>query len=137
MAPLARRAGLEIRVEGEGGRVRADGEWLEQALLTLLSNAIKHSKGERRVRLRAEDAAIAVEDEGEGIPQEDLPHVFERFYRGKGRADSGGFGLGLAICQELVERMGGAISIDSEEGIGTSVKIELQEVGNSGESTHS
>ncbi len=64
-----------------------------------------------------------MEDEGEGISEEDLPHVFERFYRGRG--GSGGFGLGLPICKELVERIGGEISIESEAGVGTTVKIEL------------
>jgi signal transduction histidine kinase len=64
-----------------------------------------------------------VEDEGVGISPVDLPHVFERFYRGKGSSE--GFGLGLAICKELTERMGGSISIHSQEGVGTQVKVEL------------
>jgi two-component system sensor histidine kinase EvgS len=55
----------------------------------------------------------------------DLPYVFERFYRGKGSTE--GFGLGLSICRELVERMGGYITLNSEEGVGTTVKIELSE----------
>ena len=58
-----------------------------------------------------------------GISPDDLPHVFERFYRGK--ESSEGFGLGLAICKELTERMGGTISIRSQEGVGTKVKVEL------------
>lgn len=53
----------------------------------------------------------------------DLPHVFERFYRGKGSSE--GYGLGLPICKELTERMGGSISIRSREGVGTEVKVEL------------
>ncbi len=57
----------------------------------------------------------------------DLRHAFERFYQGEG--GSGGFGLGLPICKELVERMGGKISIESEEGSGTTVKIRLPEAG--------
>ncbi len=68
-----------------------------------------------------------MEDEGEGISEEDLPHVFERFYSGRG--GSGGFGLGLPICKDLIERMGGKISLDSEEGVGTTVEVELREVG--------
>jgi signal transduction histidine kinase len=80
----------------------------------------------------AEGAAVTVEDEGAGIGEEDLPLVFERFYRGKGakkgEIGGGGFGLGLAICKDLVERMGGKISLESARGVGTKVRIELPEV---------
>ena len=123
MGPLAERAGLAVRVEGEGGCVTADREWLEQVLLTLTNNAIQHGAEGDEVRLRANGDTLAVEDDGTGIPEDDLPHVFERFYRGSG--GSGGFGLGLPICKDLVERMGGDISISSEEGAGTRVEITL------------
>jgi signal transduction histidine kinase len=66
-----------------------------------------------------------VEDEGAGISEEDVPYLFERFYRG---SDSEGFGLGLPICKELVQRMGGVIHLHSEEGKGTIVQIRLPEV---------
>jgi signal transduction histidine kinase len=95
--------------------------------LVLLSNAIKHSNRGGDIRLRVAGNTLTVEDEGAGISPADLPHVFERFYRGK--ANSEGFGLGLPICRELTERMGGDISIRSQEGIGTAVKIELPEAG--------
>ncbi len=125
--PLVERAGLELVVEDRGGLVRADPEWLEQALLILVSNAAKHSGKGKRVWLRVRGGTFEVEDEGEGIREEDLPHVFERNYRGEG-ASSGGFGLGLPICRELVERMGGTISVESEEGAGTIARIRLPEV---------
>ncbi|MCA1730714.1 MAG: HAMP domain-containing protein [Actinobacteria bacterium] len=124
--PLAENAGLELSFEGQGTRVCADAEWLEQALLVLLSNAIKHSSRDKRVWLRMSGGAVEVEDEGSGISEADLPYVFERFYQGEG--SSGGFGLGLSICKELVERMEGKISVNSQEGVGTAVKIELPEV---------
>ncbi|MDQ3926596.1 MAG: HAMP domain-containing histidine kinase, partial [Actinomycetota bacterium] len=123
--PLVESAGLKLCVEGQGTHVRADAEWLEQALLVVLSNAIKNSGWGRRIRLRVSDAAVAVEDEGAGISEEELPYVFDLFYQGK--ESSGGFGLGLPICKDLVERMGGEISIDSQEGVGTTVEIELPE----------
>ena len=75
--------------------------------------------------MRTTGNTVAVEDEGDGIIEEDLPHVFERFYRGEGASE--GFGLGLSICKELVERMGGSISIGSREGIGTTVEVGLAE----------
>ena len=125
MRPLVEAAELALHVEVRGGRVRADREWLEQVLLILLNNAVQHSGG-GNVWLRAGDGKVVVEDDGAGIAGEDLPYVFERFYRGEG--STGGFGLGLPICKELVERMGGIISIDSQEGIGTTVEIDLPEV---------
>jgi signal transduction histidine kinase len=106
--------------------VRADPEWLQEVLLVLLSNALKHSSRGGDIRLRVSAGTVTVEDEGAGISPDDLPHIFERFYRGKGSSE--GFGLGLSICRELIERMGGSISISSREGVGTAVKIELTEV---------
>jgi signal transduction histidine kinase len=132
MKPLAESAGIALHVEGRNGRVRADYEWLEQALLVVLGNAVQHSERGSEVRLCVECGAVTVEDKGGGISKADLPYVFERFYRGKrdpGQGSgAGGFGLGLAICKELVERMDGSISLESEEGVGTRVKLELPEV---------
>ncbi|MDP9474392.1 MAG: ATP-binding protein [Actinomycetota bacterium] len=134
MRPLAESSGLTVRVQGRGGRVRADHEWLEQALLVVLNNAVQHSERGGEVRVRVAPNAVTVEDDGVGISEEDLRLVFERFYRGrrdagKAKEAGGSFGLGLAICKELVERMGGSISLQSEEGVGTTVRIELPEVG--------
>jgi signal transduction histidine kinase len=125
MEPLAESGGLRILTEGEGGCVRADPEWLHEVLLVLLSNAIKHSSRGGDIKVRIRSAVVTVEDEGAGISAADLPHIFERFYRGRG--SSKGFGLGLSICKELTERMGGSISIRSREGVGTAVEIELPE----------
>ena len=123
--PLVESAGLRLDIQGESSRVLADVEWLQEVLLVLLSNAIKHSSRGGDIRLRVGDGAVSVEDEGVGISPVDLPYVFERFYRGKGSSE--GFGLGLPICKELTERMGGSISIRSREGTGTTVKVELPE----------
>ena len=123
MEPLIESAGLRLSIEGEGARVLADPEWLQEVLLVLLSNAIKHSIRGGDTRMRVKGSAITVEDEGAGMNSIDLPHVFERFYRGKGSSE--GYGLGLPICKELTERMGGSISIRSREGVGTEVKVEL------------
>ena len=127
MKPLAESAGVALHVEGRGGHVLADREWLEQALLVVIGNAVQHSERGGEVRLRVEGGTVTAEDEGAGISETDLPYVFERFYQGK--RSSGSFGLGLAICKDLVERMGGCISLESEEGVGTKVEIELPEAG--------
>ena len=127
MEPLTENAGLKLSIEDEGAAcVRADPEWLQEVLLTLLSNALKHSRQGGNIRLKARAGTIIVEDEGAGISSADLPHVFERLYRGKGYTE--GFGLGLSICRELTERMGGSISVRSQEGAGTAAKIELPQV---------
>jgi two-component system phosphate regulon sensor histidine kinase PhoR len=133
--PLVESAGLRLSIEGESARVHADPEWLQEMLLVLLSNAIKHSTRGGDIRLRASNSAVTVEDEGVGISSIELPYVFERFYRGKGSSE--GFGLGLPICRELTERMGGSISIRSQEGVGTAVKIELPEADLDAQDTNS
>src|SRR5215217_1209580 len=125
MEPLAESGGLRILTEGEGSCVRADPEWLQEVLMVLLSNAIKHSNRGGDIKVRTRSGAITVQDEGAGISPVNLPHIFERFY--KGTDSSQGFGLGLSICKDLTERMGGSISIRSREGVGTAVEIELPE----------
>jgi signal transduction histidine kinase len=141
MEPLTESAGVNFYVEGQGGRVLADREWLEQALLVVLGNAVRFSERGGRIWLRLKGGAVIVEDEGAGIREADLPYVFERFYRARGPSGkegaTEGFGLGLAICKELVERMGGSISLESEVGVGTTVEIELTEVDKSAEDTDS
>ncbi|MDQ3913194.1 MAG: PAS domain S-box protein [Actinomycetota bacterium] len=127
MEPLAESGGLRILTEGEGSFVHADPEWLQEVLMVVLSNAIKHSNRGGDIKVRTKPGVVTVKDEGAGISPVDLPHVFERFYKGTGSSE--GFGLGLAICKDLTERMGGSISIRSREGVGTSVEIELPEVG--------
>jgi len=123
--PLAESAGLDVTVEGPSAWVVADPALLEEALLIPITNAIQHSDPGQTVRLRVSGTAVTVEDEAGGIAEEDLPHLFERFYTGKG--SSGGTGLGLPICKDLVERMGGEVSVRSEKGVGTAVRIELPE----------
>jgi two-component system phosphate regulon sensor histidine kinase PhoR len=125
--PLARSAEVEVGVEvRRDSRVHADPEQLEQVFLALLSNAVQHSERRGDVRLKVDGGTFIVEDEGRGIDSKDLPHLFERFYRGKGPA--GGFGLGLSICRDLIEGMGGRISLRPREGAGTVAEVRLPEV---------
>ena len=123
--PLAESAGLDVTAEGQSAWVVADPALLEEALLIPITNAIQHSDPGKTVRLRVSGASVTVEDEAGGIAEEDLPYLFERFYTGKG--SFGGTGLGLPICKDLVEKMDGEISVRSEKGVGTSVRIELPE----------
>ena len=128
--PLA--CGQQVRVEHlEPVLVSGDPDRLKQLLLILLDNAIKYTPPEGNVTVRlSRDGATAqlvVSDTGIGIPPEDLPHVFERFYRAdpaRGR-DPGGTGLGLPIARWIVEQHGGRLSLASQKGQGTTATVHL------------
>ncbi len=128
-ASLARQAGIELDVRGgDGLLVRGDPGLLERAVTNLVDNAIKYGGG--RVTLSAVRLdgrlRITVADDGPGIPSEERPHLFERFYRGEtGRRAARGSGLGLAIVQAIVDAHGGSVEFESEPGRGTSVSLLL------------
>ncbi|WP_410984514.1 sensor histidine kinase [Bacillus cereus] len=104
---------------------------MEQVMLNLLHNAYQHSYEQSIITVRAyqngNTFSISVQDEGEGIPQEDIPHIFDRFYRvDKSRARAtGGKGIGLAVVKEIVELHSGSIQVKSKLGIGTEFIIKL------------
>jgi two-component system sensor histidine kinase ResE len=138
-AALARERGiaLELDAPAEGGALVlawADEDRLEQVFTNLLDNAIRHTAEGKRIFLRAtrlESEAgpsirIEVEDQGDGIPPEDLPYIFERFYKAdKSRKRTSGTGLGLAIVKNLVEAHGGVIAARSRIGHGTTFAVTL------------
>ena len=109
----------------------ADPDRLEQVVRNLVANAVRHTPPGGLVLLAAAAAdgtvVVQVKDTGEGIPAEDLPHVFERFYRaGAARErDRGGAGLGLALVKELTEAMGGRVGVESTVGAGSTFTLRL------------
>lgn len=111
--------------------VLGDAQWLKQALINLLDNALRYtpSGGAVTVRLQAvgQEVAVAVEDTGHGIEPENIPHLFERFYRTDwARAkDSAGTGLGLPIVKEIMDAHGGTISVTSEVNKGSVFTLRL------------
>ncbi len=111
--------------------ITADKERIEQVVINIISNAIKYTPDGGKITLSAiphtDGIEIRVSDTGVGIPKDDIPHIFERFYRvEKARtSETGGTGLGLAIAKEIVEAHGGEISIESEQGVGSTVIIQL------------
>jgi two-component system sensor histidine kinase BaeS len=118
---------VEVRAETTGEvLVEADEQRLSQVVRNLFSNALRHTAtGAVVVSVSAERgwAELRVADTGEGIPAEDVDHVFERFYRADTAraADTGGAGLGLAISRRIVEDHGGEVFAQSERGMGTTV----------------
>ncbi len=132
LAPLASDRGQEIEVAlHDPCEMFADPAKLQQVLYNLIDNAIKYTPDGGKVRVSLErigrDALLKVEDTGVGIPKEDLPHVFERFYRvDKARSrETGGTGLGLSIVQQIIRLHGGSIDVQSEPGVGTKFIIQL------------
>lgn len=131
----ARMAGdrtLETSAPEDIPAVQADADRLRQVILSLVDNAVKYSANDGVIRLSARAKGqnrveIQIQDNGIGIPADSLPHVFERFYRvdpSRARTQRrGGAGLGLSIAQSLVEAQGGAISIASVQGSGTTVSL--------------
>jgi signal transduction histidine kinase len=109
--------------------VLADYTRLERIILNLLTNALKYSAPDTPVliRARADDdhLTIMVIDQGEGIPPEELPHLFDRFYRAKGGRVAEGLGLGLYITRMLVEAMHGHIAVTSAPGQGSTFAVTL------------
>lgn len=103
--------------------IRGDRDAFKQVILILLDNALKHSDGDVTLKAGCDggQVEIQVQDQGPGIPREKMELVFDRFYRGEDSAITPGFGLGLPIAKALVEGMNGAISIESEVGLGSSV----------------
>jgi signal transduction histidine kinase len=112
--------------------VNADRDRLKQVFINLVANAVQYTPqgGEIFLSLErmGEHARVICRDTGPGIPAEDLPHIFERFYRAeksRTRRESTGFGLGLSIANWIVERHGGRIEVNSQEGKGTTFAIWL------------
>lgn len=132
LAPLAERANVSLAANTRNGcEAIASTDMLYRCVLNLADNAVKHSGEGATVTIDAacegERVWIRVKDNGPGIPEEDLAHVFERFYRVdrsrvRGR---GGSGLGLAIVRELMDSMGGSVEVDSTPGSGATFTLHL------------
>jgi heavy metal sensor kinase len=129
--PLAKQSGVEIDCKLERAETLGHSGHLGQVLTNLLANAIHYNKpnGEVRVRTAVEGGVVlvTVADTGIGIGAEDIPHIFQRFYRAdKSRARAQGrVGLGLAICKAMVEAHGGSIEVSSKPEAGTTFSVRL------------
>jgi signal transduction histidine kinase len=126
-APGVRLIGIQA---GAGPVIRADRNRIRKVLANVIDNALKYSPaGARPVEVRIEqgpgEATVRIEDHGSGIPEAELPKIFEPFYRvdpSRSR-ETGGYGLGLSLCKRIMEAHGGSIAIASREGEGTEVAL--------------
>jgi len=131
LQPLADAKRLQLDVGGTGCQAQADPHRLHQAISNFVENAIKYTHPDGHVRVTAwcsaEEVGVTVADDGPGIPPEACAHIFDRFYRvdGSRGRDNGGSGLGLAICREIAGAHGGRVSVDSEEGAGSTFTLAL------------
>ena len=125
------RHDFRLEFRSELPEVRGDRARIEQVLINMLSNAIKYTPDGGTIRMTAgtsgDSVWCRVKDNGIGIPQKDVAHIFERFYRvDKARSrESGGTGLGLSIAYEIVERHDGKIEVQSQKGKGTAITVTL------------
>ncbi len=110
--------------------LEADRDKIKQVLLNILSNALKYNRDNGSIDLRAWSAEqwiyISIRDSGPGIPDSDLNHIFDKFYRSKGtEKNTPGTGLGLSICKKIVESHGGTIEAQSTMNVGSTFLIKL------------
>lgn len=128
--PLASQRKVKVSTELKALELAGDAGRLGQVAVNLLTNAIQYNRadGEVRVKLTRQDglAVLEISDTGPGIAAADLPHVFERFYRAdKSRTGGGSSGLGLSICQSIIEAHGGNIEAASPPGAGAVFTVRL------------
>ncbi|NPV57739.1 MAG: hypothetical protein HPY76_13870 [Anaerolineae bacterium] len=133
---MAQRQGVRLagEIDPDVDPVVMDATRVGRVLANLVSNALRHTPGGGVVTISARrntaGVEVTVRDSGEGIPTEDLPHIFDQFYRGeKSRSrQTGGAGLGLAIARGIVQAHGGTIRAESAPGAGTRVIFTLPSV---------
>ncbi len=129
--PSCQEHRLNVSVDEGMGPILFDPLKITQVVENLLQNALKYTPAGSHIdifaELRDRVVEISVRDSGPGIPADDLPHIFERFYRvDKGRSrEKGGTGLGLSIVKHIVQLHGGRVWAESEEGKGTAVFFTL------------
>lgn len=132
MEPIARDKNVSVANSVKDFKVFGNQYSLNDLLVILVDNAIKYSKSKGKVEITAKKnkktVTLSVADNGIGINEKDLPHIFDRFYRAeaaRSRKGAGGYGLGLSIAKKIVDAHKGTIALESKPGKGTTVKISL------------
>ena len=131
VAPLAERKNIEIisSISDQLPPIRGDVLSLAEVFVNIMGNSIKYSPDGTRVTLNAEmqgqNLVISIQDGGIGISPDDLPHIFDGFFRGKSGQATAGHGIGLAVAHQIVDAHNGSISVTSELGKGTTFMVTL------------
>ena len=125
---IAQDQGVEVKGECPDITIECDMKWVCEAVTNIVKNCIEHTKKGGSVTLMAEEnplfIKLTIEDTGCGITKNDLPHIFERFYKGSNSSDTS-VGIGLALSKSIIEKCGGYISVQSTEGKGSKFTIKF------------
>ena len=124
LSDRAKNENKELQISGnQKDIIRCDMEWTREAVGNIVKNALDHTKAGGMIQISWDETPlmfrISVSDNGDGIDEEDIHHIFKRFYRSKKSLDTQGIGLGLPLVKSIVEGQGGTISVQSEIGAGT------------------
>jgi len=131
----ATESGIKLELENEEALpvIEADAHQLRRVFTNLVDNALKFSKGKGTITVRtgetATEVVVKVEDEGVGIPPDELPYIFDAFHQGSDTEGKRGFGLGLAGVKTIIEAHGGHVRVDSEPGKGSVFRVVLPKAG--------
>ncbi len=124
----AKRIHVENRVD-ENLSASFDRKWTTEALFNILDNAIKYSPPDGRIKITAQAyeiyVAVKIQDQGKGISEEEIPRIFDRFYRGKDAALEEGVGIGLYLSRQIIEAQSGYITVRSQPGKGSEFLVYL------------
>lgn len=124
---MAEIKNIEIKIEySKDGKIEGDLKWQVEAITNILKNCIEHSKEKSRILIKLDTnkvySSISIIDNGKGIAKKDLPHIFERFYKGQ-NSSSDSVGIGLSLAKTIIEKNNGTITVESKEGKGTTFTI--------------
>lgn len=129
LAPKAEEKGISIVTESTDAEAVFDPKWTEEAIFNMLDNAVKYtpSGGEVRISVTSYElfSAVHISDTGPGIPEEEQPKVFQRFYRGLEHQNEEGVGIGLYLVRQITEGQGGYVKVTSEKGHGSTFSLYL------------
>ena len=129
LTPKAEEKGISIVTESTDAEAVFDSKWTEEAIFNLLDNAVKYTPAGGAIRVSVTSyelfSAIHIRDTGPGIPEEEQPKVFHRFYRGMEHQNEEGVGIGLYLVRQIAEGQGGYVKVISEKGMGSTFSLYL------------
>ena len=129
ITPKAKSKQIKIMYSSQSHTAKFDIKWTQEALFNILDNAVKYSPRNSVIKITVYAyemfACVFVADQGIGIPEEELPRIFGRFYRGQNVREQNGVGIGLYLCRQIIEGQGGYITVESTVNQGSLFKIFL------------